>query len=37
MAQYIYGRNVVVSRLKEAKDVDEIYLMDQIESEEYDE
>ena len=28
MAQYIYGRNVVVSRLKEAKDIDEIYLLD---------
>ena len=28
MAQYIYGRNVVVSRLKEAKDIDEIYLFD---------
>ncbi len=28
MAQYIYGRNVVVSRLKEAKDVDEVYLLD---------
>lgn len=28
MAQYIYGRNVVVSRLKEAKDIEEIYLMD---------
>ena len=28
MAQYIYGRNVIVSRLKEAKDVEEVYLMD---------
>lgn len=28
MAQYIYGRNVIVSRLKEAKDIEEIYLMD---------
>lgn len=28
MAQYIYGRNVVVSRLKEARDIDEIYLLD---------
>lgn len=28
MAQYIYGRNVVVSRLKEAKDIEEIFLMD---------
>ena len=28
MAQYIYGRNVIVSRLKEAKDIDEIYLLD---------
>ena len=28
MAQYIYGRNVVVSRLKEAKDIDEIYMLD---------
>lgn len=28
MAQYIYGRNVVVSRLKEAKDIDEIYLLE---------
>ena len=28
MAQYIYGRNVVVARLKEAKDIDEIYLLD---------
>lgn len=28
MAQYIYGRNVVVSRLKEAKDIDEIYLIE---------
>ena len=28
MAQYIYGRNVVVSRLKEAKDIEEIYLLD---------
>ena len=28
MAQYIYGRNVVVSRLKEAKDIEEVYLMD---------
>ena len=28
MAQYIYGRNVVVSRLKEAKDIDEIFLLD---------
>ena len=28
MAQYIYGRNVVVSRLKEAKDIEEVFLMD---------
>lgn len=28
MAQYIYGRNVVVSRLKEAKDVEEVFVMD---------
>ena len=28
MAQYIYGRNVVVSRLKEGKDVEEIFLLD---------
>ena len=28
MSQYIYGRNVVVARLKEAKDIDEIYLLD---------
>lgn len=28
MAQYIYGRNVVVSRLKEAKDIDEIYVLE---------
>ena len=28
MAQYIYGRNVVVSRLKEAKDIDEVFLLD---------
>jgi len=28
MAQYIYGRNVIVSRLKEAKDIEEVYLMD---------
>ena len=28
MSQYIYGRNVVVSRLKEAKDIEEIYLLD---------
>ena len=28
MAQYIYGRNVVVSRLKEAKDIEEIFLLD---------
>ena len=28
MAQYIYGRNVIVSRLKEAKDVEEIFLLD---------
>ncbi len=28
MAQYIYGRNVIVSRLKEAKDIEEIFLLD---------
>ena len=28
MAQYIYGRNVVVSRLKEAKDIDEVFLLE---------
>ena len=28
MSQYIYGRNVVVSRLKEARDIEEIYLLD---------
>lgn len=28
MAQYIYGRNVIVSRLKEAKDIEEVFLMD---------
>ena len=28
MAQYIYGRNTVVSRMKEAKDIEEIYLLD---------
>jgi tRNA G18 (ribose-2'-O)-methylase SpoU len=28
MAQYIYGRNVVVSRLKEAKDIEEVFLLD---------
>ena len=28
MAQYIYGRNVVVSRLKESKDIDEVYIAD---------
>ena len=28
MPQYIYGRNVVVSRIKEAKDIEEIYLLD---------
>lgn len=28
MAQYIYGRNVVVSRLKESKDIEEIFLLD---------
>ena len=28
MAQYIYGRNVIVARLKEAKDIEEVYLLD---------
>lgn len=28
MAQYIYGRNVIVSRLKEAKDIEEVFVMD---------
>lgn len=28
MSQYIYGRNVIVSRIKEAKDIDEIYIQD---------
>jgi len=28
VAQYIYGRNVIVSRLKEAKDIEEVFLMD---------
>ena len=28
MAQYIYGRNVIVSRLKEAKDIEEVYVLD---------
>lgn len=28
MAQYIYGRNVIVSRIKEARDVEEIYLLE---------
>ena len=28
MAQYIYGRNVVVSRLKEAKDIEEVFVID---------
>ena len=28
MAQYIYGRNVIVSRIREAKDVEEIYLLE---------
>ena len=28
MAQYIYGRNVVVSRVKEAKDVEEVFLLE---------
>lgn len=30
MSQYIYGRNVIVSRIKEAKDIDEIYIQDTI-------
>jgi len=28
MSQYIYGRNVIVSRLKEAKDIEEVYVID---------
>ena len=28
MAQYIYGRNVIVSRLKEAKDIEEVLILD---------
>ena len=28
MAQYIYGRNVIVSRLKEAKDIEEVFVAD---------
>lgn len=28
MAQYIYGRNVIVSRLKELKDIEEIFILD---------
>ena len=28
MAQYIYGRNVIVSRLKEAKDIEEVFVID---------
>lgn len=28
MAQYIYGRNVVVSRLKESKDIEAIYMLE---------
>ena len=28
MAQYIYGRNVIVSRLKEAKDIEELYILE---------
>ena len=28
MAQYSYGRNVIVSRLKEAKDIEEVYLLE---------
>lgn len=28
MAQYIYGRNVIVSRIKEAKDIEEIYMLE---------
>ena len=28
MAQYIYGRNVIASRLKEAKDIEEIFILE---------
>ncbi len=28
MAQYIYGRNVIVSRVKELKDVEEVFVLD---------
>lgn len=30
MAQYIYGRNTVVSRLKETKDIEELYVLESI-------